>query len=135
MVGIWKQLERGARAKLLDERFQKRQLRKLIASSLEEQHRNLHVEEMLRSASPPATAAMKGWVMPAPAPCASPQHARAPSGAWSRPETRCASLTRMVRGSGSAALIDLICSVYRARHFTDIPEIRFAGPVRPRALA
>src|SRR5207247_10744203 len=59
-----------------------------------------------RSASPFARAVMNGCVIPAPAPCASTQHARASRGAWSRPETRCASLTGMVTGCGSVEFID-----------------------------
>src|SRR5436190_21699845 len=49
MVGILKELERGARAELLAERFQQFQISEVVAGSLEEQHRNTHVKEMLRA--------------------------------------------------------------------------------------
>ena len=49
MVGVLKQFHGGASAKLLAERLKKLQVRKLIASSLEEQHRNVYIEEMFRA--------------------------------------------------------------------------------------
>src|ERR1041384_4728306 len=43
MIRILKQLECGAGTELLAERFDERQVRQSITSSLQEQHRNLHV--------------------------------------------------------------------------------------------
>src|SRR5438132_13575540 len=47
MIRIRKQLECSADAELFAEPFQKFQVRAIIASSLQEQHRDLHVEKML----------------------------------------------------------------------------------------
>src|SRR6185295_18880067 len=47
MIGILKQLQRGARAESLDQRLEQLKVRQLIASSLQEQHRNPHLEQML----------------------------------------------------------------------------------------
>jgi hypothetical protein len=57
---------------------------------------------MARSARSRAICAMNGCVIPAPAPCASTRQARAPRGRCINPETRVASLTGMVTGSGEA---------------------------------
>src|SRR5438876_513330 len=46
MVGLGKQFQCGARAELFDERLQQLRVGKLVPASLEEQHWNLHVEEM-----------------------------------------------------------------------------------------
>ena len=46
MIGIREQVQRRALAELFDEGPQKLRVRKLIASSLEEQHRGPHVEEV-----------------------------------------------------------------------------------------
>src|SRR6202049_1890834 len=47
MIGILEQLECGARAELSHHRLQELQVRELIASSLHEEHRDLHTEEVL----------------------------------------------------------------------------------------
>src|ERR1700694_266203 len=47
MIGILEQLECGARAELSHQRLQEPQGRELIASSLHEEHRDLHTEEVL----------------------------------------------------------------------------------------
>src|SRR5438046_8834736 len=49
MIGILEQLQRRARSELSGERLQELQVRELIASALQKQHRNPHVEEMLRA--------------------------------------------------------------------------------------
>jgi len=46
MIGIVEQRERRARAELLDERLQQTQFREFVARPLQEQHRDLHVEQM-----------------------------------------------------------------------------------------
>ena len=47
MIGVLEQLERGARTELSHHRLQEPRVRELIASSLHEEHRDLHTEEVL----------------------------------------------------------------------------------------
>src|SRR5207237_1251368 len=47
MVRMFKQLERSERPDSFAERFEKLEVRKIISRSLQEQHRNLHIEKML----------------------------------------------------------------------------------------
>src|SRR5207244_9411589 len=47
MVGVGKKLQCRARAELFDEWLQQLQVRKLVAGSLHEQHRDLNIEEVL----------------------------------------------------------------------------------------
>ena len=49
MIRIPKGLQRSAGPEFFAERFQKPQVGKIITRSLEEQHRNLYVEEVLRA--------------------------------------------------------------------------------------
>src|SRR2546425_5410923 len=46
MVGVREELQRRARAEPFDERLQKLQVCKLVAGTLQEEHRNLHLEEV-----------------------------------------------------------------------------------------
>jgi hypothetical protein len=47
MIRILKHLECGAVTQLFAERFDERQVGEIVTSSLQEQHRNVHVEEVL----------------------------------------------------------------------------------------
>src|SRR5262249_38105323 len=47
MVGRWKKFEGSTCAKLFDEGFQQFQLSKLVATALQEEHRDLYLEQVL----------------------------------------------------------------------------------------
>ena len=47
MIGVGKGLQRRARTELPRERLQQPQFRKLVVATLQEQHRDPHIEEML----------------------------------------------------------------------------------------
>src|SRR5262245_17654780 len=49
MIGILKELERRASAKLFTRAFQKLQFRKFIAGALQEEHQDLHIKQVLRA--------------------------------------------------------------------------------------
>jgi len=83
VIGIVEQFKRRVCAEAVDHRLQQRQVGQFVAGALQEQHRHLDVEQMLRaflrrlagrvqrrSARPFAKAVMKVCSIPAPAPCA-----------------------------------------------------------------
>src|ERR1700730_2515628 len=75
----------------------------------------------------PAKLAMKGWSIPAPAPCASTRHALARVGRCNSPDTLIFSLTGMVTGFGMGDFTSLLCTESQSSPAVETPVYDAAG--------